>query len=108
MSLRLIFTFIPLAVISVATKKVDVMVVVDFTVTIPLAVIAVATCEKELTWEVETEVTIPLAVIAVATADLENPCPERLSKLDLANQMNFCRNFHKNSSFLHSFCFSNL
>ena len=33
---------------------------------------------------------IPLAVIAVATAGLENPCPERLPKLDLANQMNFC------------------
>ena len=46
MSLRLIFTFIPLAVISVATKKVDVMVVVDFTVTIPLAVIAVATPKR--------------------------------------------------------------
>ena len=27
-------------------------------------------------------VTIPHAVIAVATADLENPCPERLSKPD--------------------------
>ena len=35
-------------------------------------------------------VTIPLAVITVATAPLENPCPERLSKPDLANQMNFC------------------
>ena len=62
---------------------------VFFSFLIPLAVIAVATCEKELTWEVETEVTIPLAVIAVATADLENPCPARLSKPDLANQMNF-------------------
>ena len=35
-------------------------------------------------------VTIPLAVITVATAGSENPCPERLSKPDLANQMNFC------------------
>ena len=62
---------------------------------IPLAVIAVATlihndAERRL------YVTIPLAVIAVATAGLENPCPERLSKPDLANQMNFCCSFQEN------------
>ena len=58
-------------------------------VTIPHAVIAVATEQKPITKK-EVKVTIPLAVIAVATAGLENPCPERLSKPDLANQMNFC------------------
>ena len=42
-------------------------------------------CEKKIK-----AVTIPLAVIAVATAGLENPCPERLSKPILANQINFC------------------
>ena len=57
-------------------------------VTIPQAVIAVAT-SKILTL-LKLGVTIPQAVIAVATAGLENPCPERLSKPDLANQMNFC------------------
>ena len=41
-------------------------------------------------------VTIPHAVITVATADLENPCLERLSKPDLANQMNFCYSFQEN------------
>ena len=64
-----------------------------------------------LLWSLKEEmyyVTIPLAVITVATAPLENPCPERLSKPDLANQMNFYWDFRKNSSFLHSFCFPDL
>ena len=58
-------------------------------VTIPLAVIAVATSVL-VSDAMDLYVTIPLAVIAVATAGLENPCPERLSKPDLANQMKFC------------------
>ena len=64
-------------------------------VTIPLAVITVATIIYFTAMGTEF-VTIPLAVITVATAGLENPCPEQLSKPDLANQMNFCCSFQEN------------